>query len=543
MKFHSFLITSLLILTSFTITAQDVTLYESEKYDDNMVNIAPVKIDNGYLSLIVEYKTESWDDPKMNPSSIFNKEFNYNYISDEDNVFIAKLDMDLNIVAETKLTFDDAHDINIYGMYNYEGKTTLYYSQRKNFNDEVYIYSMNIDIANLKKNVSRKIHTIKYRDGVPATRLVVSPDSTKLAFISERWLGNKDEVKLDIALFNIQGTPIWSDPVYLNAASEKVSITDAAVDNTGNIYVSYKLFDKYSNERSKKNKNGDRVPAYETRIITFGIDETEAYVSLKDQDRYIRKCNLIFNSIKNKIQAVGTYSIKDGGNLSGVFVADIDPTAMTTEQNSYYKFDKKLIELIDKDGFGQTKDKDPGVEIRTVETNIEFKKNGDIVYIIQPYKFEERFVGNGIRNNGLNNVLSGYDVYSTIVAQVAENNVTYTRIPRRSNDLSTYGSLFAKTLIVDDQIYLLYTDYYKNLDREDDERPKTMRNPIRSSLILANIDNQGKYYRSFLKNRDEEDNFDLSMSDFHAVSNSEYMFTSYLGGLFSSKRQIGTVSF
>ena len=542
MKYYSIIINSLLILVSFSVQAQDVTLFESETYDDNMVNIAPVKIDGGYISLIVESKERNWEDPKMNPLSIFNKDFNYTYIPDENNVYLSKMDMDLNIIAETKLLFDDAHDLNIYGMYTYDGQTTLYYSQRKNFNNEVYIYSMNIDTKDLKKQKKQNIHTIRSPHGIPATRLIVSPDSTKLAFISQSWLGDNDEVKLDIALFNIQGTPIWSDPVYLDATSERISITDAVVDNTGNIYLSYKLFDKYRNQRSKKNKKGEKIPAYDTRIITFGLDETEAYVTINDQDKFIRKCDLIYNATKGKVQAVGTYSIKDGGNLSGVFLTDLDPASMKAEESKFYKFDKKLISLIKKDGFGQTKDKDPGIEIRTVETNIHIKKNGDIVYIIQPYKYEERYINSGFRNSA-NNVESGHNIFSIILAQITDSNVLYTRIPRRSNYLSQFGELIAKTSICNDQVYLLYTDYYKNLERRDDEKPKTMRNPSHSSLVLANVNSEGNYYRSFLKNRAEEENFSLSMSDFQAINRSEYMFTSYKGGLFSNKRNIGTVSF
>lgn len=542
MKYYSIIINSLLILVIFSVQAQDVTLFESETYDDNMVNIAPVKIDGGYISLIVESKERNWEDPKMNPLSIFNKDFNYTYIPDENNVYLSKMDMDLNIIAETKLLFDDAHDLNIYGMYTYDGQTTLYYSQRKNFNNEVYIYSMNIDTKNLKKQKKQNIHTIRSPHGIPATRLIVSPDSTKLAFISQGWLGDNDEVKLDIALINIQGTPIWSDPVYLDATSERISITDAVVDNTGNIYLSYKLFDKYRNQRSKKNKKGEKIPAYDTRIITFGLDETEAYVTINDQDKFVRKCDLIYNDTKGKVQAVGTYSIKDGGNLSGVFFTDIDPTSMKAKESKFYKFDKKLISLIKKDGFGQTKDKDPGIEIPTVETNIHIKKNGDIVYIIQPYKYEERYINSGFRNS-VNNVESGHNIFSIILAQITDSNVLYTRIPRRSNYLSQFGDLIAKTSIRNDQVYLLYTDYYKNLERRDDEKPKTMRNPSHSSLVLANVNSEGNYYRSFLKNRAEEENFSLSMSDFQAINRSEYMFTSYIGGLFSNKRNIGTVSF
>ena len=542
MKYYSIIINSLLILVSFSVQAQDVTLFESETYDDNMVNIAPVKIDGGYISLIVESKERNWEDPKMNPLSIFNKDFNYTYIPDENNVYLSKMDIDLNIIAETKLLFDDAHDLNIYGMYTYDGQTTLYYSQRKNFNNEVYIYSMNIDTKDLKKQKKQNIHTIRSPHGIPATRLIVSPDSTKLAFISQSWLGDNDEVKLDIALFNIQGTPIWSDPVYLDATSERISITDAVVDNTGNIYLSYKLFDKYRNQRSKKNKKGEKIPAYDTRIITFGLDETEAYVTINDQDKFVRKCDLIYNATKGKVQAIGTYSIKDGGNLSGVFLTDLDPASMKAEESKFYKFDKKLISLIKKDGFGQTKDKDPGIEIRTVETNIHIKKNGDIVYIIQPYKYEERYINSGFRNSA-NNVESGHNIFSIVLAQITDSNILYTRIPRRSNYLSQFGDLIAKTSICNDQVYLLYTDYYKNLERRDDEKPKTMRNPSHSSLVLANVNSEGNYYRSFLKNRAEEENFSLSMSDFQAINRSEYMFTSYKGGLFSNKRNIGTVSF
>ena len=545
MKYFSLLITTLFVLVNYTISAQDVMIVESDDFDDNMVNIAPVKIEGGYISLIVEHKNNSWEDPKMHPSSVFNKELNYNYVSDEGNVYLTKLDMDLKVIAQNKIKFKDAHDINVYGMFHYKGKTSLYYTQRKGFSNEVHLFCMDIDNDKLKRNKARKIHTIKHKDGVPATRMIMSPDSTKLAFISEKHAGNKDERKLDIALFDIEGTPIWSDPVYLGGDTEKLTVSDAAVDNTGNIFVSYKVFDRYSNEESKKNKKGDRIPAYETRVITFGIDETEAYVTISHQNLFIRDCNLIYNPIQDKVQAVGTYSIKDGGNLSGTFVSNIDPVAMTAEETTFNKFDEKLIRLIDEDGFGQTKDKDPGIEIRTVETNIHFKNNGDLVYILQPYKYEERFVNNSFRNNSMRNIESGYDIYSAIVAQISNsnNNVIYTRIPRRSNSISKYGVLIAKTLVRNDQVYLLYTDHYKNLERRDDERPRSMGNPSNSSLILTNIYSTGEYNRSFLKNRDEEENFSLSMSDFHAISASEYMYTSYTGGLFSSNRYIGTVSF
>ncbi len=542
MKYYALIIATLLMFMNFTISAQDVIMVESEKYDDNMVNIAPVRIDGGFLSLIVEYKDRSWEDPKMNPLSVFNKPLNYNYVSDEKNVFLSKMDEDLNVIAQTKLEFDDAHDINIYGMFHFEGRTTLYYSQRKNFSDEFIIKSMDIDNEKLKKNKARKIHTIRDKDGVPATRMILSPDSTKLAFITEKYAGNKEERKLDIALFNIQGTPIWSDPVYLGANTEKLTVGDAALDNTGNLYVSYKLYDNYSNERSKKNKKGDRIPAYNTRVVTYGIDETEAYVSLDDQDYFIRRCDLVYNPIKEKVQAVGTYSIKDQGNLTGVYLADIDPIAMTSSGTTFHKFDTKLIELIDEDGFGQTKDKDPGVEVRDVETSIHIKKNGDLAYILQPYRYEEDYRGSGF-NNRNRSILTGYNIYSIIVAQLSDSDAIYTRIPRRSYDLSPYGTLIAKTVYSNDNIYLIYTDYHKNLEREDNEKPKSMGDPTRSSLILANIDTQGNYNRSFLKNRDIEDNFGLAMSDFHAINDKEYMYSFYMGGLFSSKRQIGVVSF
>lgn len=542
MKYFCLFTFTLFLLVHLPLMAQDVMMVESEKYDDNMVNIAPVRIDDGYLSLIVEYKDRSWEDPKMNPLSVFNKPLNYNYVSDEGNVYLSKMDLDLNVIAQTKLQFNDAHDLNIYGMFHYEGKTSLYYSQRKNFSDEFLIFSMDIDHEGLKKNKARKIHTIRDIKGVPATRLIISPDSTKLAFISEKYAGNKDERKLDIALFNIQGTPIWSDPVYLGADTEKLTVGDAVVDNAGNIYVSYKLYEEYSNERSKKNKNGDRIPAYETRVVTYGIDETEAYVSLDDQSYFIRRCDLVYNPIKDKIQAIGTYSIKDQGNLTGVYLAEIDPANMTTSGTTFQKFDTKLIDLIDEDGFGQTKDKDPGVEVRDVETSIHIKENGDIAYIMQPYRYEEDYRGSGF-NNRNRSVLTGYNSYSMIVAQFKDDGAIYTRIPRRSYDLSPYGTLFAKSIFSNDNIYLIYTDYHKNIERKDSEKPKDMGDPTRSSLILANIDAQGNYNRSFLKNRETEDNFGLSMSDFHAISNKEYMYSFYMSGLFSSDRQIGVVSF
>lgn len=544
MKLDSlFKLTLFFLVGISSITAQDVMVVESDFRDDNMVNIAPVKLDDGYLSLIVKYERRSWEDPKMNPKSIFNKDFNYEYVSEEDEVYISKVDSNLNVIAQHKLKFKNAHDINIYGMFHHEGKTSLYYSQRKNFSNEVQFYCMEIDNDKLKKNSARKIYSLKHKNGIPATRMILSPDRTKIAFISEKHFGNKDERKLYIALFNIQGTPIWNDPVYLGANTERLTIGDAALDNDGNIFISYKLYDKYSNEWSKKNKAGDRVPAFETRVVTYGIDETEAYVKIDDQDQFIRRCDLVYNSKINKVQAVGTYSIKDGGNLSGIYSVDIDPIAMTTSNTKFHKFDKKLIGLIDEDGIGQTKDKDPGIEIRSVEPSIHIKGNGELIYIMQPYKYDERFMNNNFRTNTIQNIESGYTVYSTIVSQIKKDETIFTRIPRRSGFLSQFGELIGKSLVQNDQVYLIYTDNHKNIERDDSEKPKSMGNPMQSSLILANVDSVGNYYRSFLKNRDTEGNFNLSMDDVQAINTREFMYTFYSGGFFSSSRQIGIVSF
>jgi len=543
MKIYSFLFAAIILVSHFPTMAQDVIMVESDKQDDNLVNITSVKIEGGYISLVAEHKRISWEDPKMNPRSVFNKALNYNYISDEGNVYLSKFDDDLNLVAQNKVKFKNAHDINIYGMFHHEGKTSLYYTQRKNFSDEVHLFCMDIDNDRLKRNKARKIYTIVHRDGIPATRMIVSPDNTKLAFISEKYSGNKDERKLYIALFNVQGTPIWEDPVFLGANTERLTVGDAALDNTGNVYISYKLYDRYSNERSKKNKNGDRIPTYKTRVVTYGIDETEVFVTLEDQDKFIRRCDIVYNPIKDKMQAIGTYSIKDGGNLTGVYSSDIDPIAMTASATSFHKFDKQLIDLIDEDGFGQIKDKDPGVEIRDVEINMHIKKNGDLVYVMQPYKYDERFMNNSFRTNTMRNIESGYNIYSTIVAQLTKDETIFTRIPRRSNGLSDFGELIGKSLVHNDQVYLIYTDYHKNIERDLNERPNSMRIPTRSSLILTNIDNEGNFYRSFLKNRNEEDNYELSMAAFHAISDNEFMYTFYFGGFFSSDRVVGSISF
>ena len=541
MKIHSIVALIIFSLASLTMTAQDIFVLESEKFDDNMVNITPTKIPGGYLSLVIRYQRNNWDDPKMLPISSLNKDFNYRYISDEDNVYATIMDEDLNVIKQEKLKFKDAHDLNIYGLFSYDGKSTLYYSKRKNFSDEVSICAMNIDVGKLRKCRARVIHTIKSRKGVPATRMIVSPDSTKLAFISEKFFNDDDERKLDVALFNIEGTPMWSDKVYLGDKTEKLTIGDIALDNIGNIYVSYKLYDRYSNNRSKKNKNGDRIPAYKTKIVTYGIDETEATLTIDHENYFLRRCDLIYNAERGAIQALGTYSIKDGGNLTGVYMSTIDAKAYDRVSTTFHKFDDRLIDLIDEDGFGQTKDKDPGVEIRDVEVNIIIKDDGGIAYIMQPYKYNEVISNNGV--NLRNTVIdAGYNAYSMIVAQI-DDDAVFTRIPRLTSSESPYGELMAKSIYDNNNVYIVYMDTHKNLERDINKRPKTL-NPTRASLILANIDAEGNFERSFLKNRDEEGNFSMSLNDLHHINNKNLFYSFYSGGFFSgTDRQVGIISF
>lgn len=538
------IITWISLMASLSMHGQDLTVIESQDIDDNYANIATTKWNNGYISLASAFETADKIDENIYTLSVFNDRRYYTHISDSKNNYLMMTDVDLNFVEAAKLEFEDAKDVNVFNMIQYDGKIKLYYSKRQAFKKEIGIYVMDIYPDKLSRPRESKLYTLRFKNAIPSVRMLMSPDSSKICFITEREQGNKDEQKLHIAVYDAGGTLYWKDPVYFDKEHIKMQFCDAAMDNTGNVYISYKEYDKYRTDQTSKNKDGDKIPSYRTKIISYGMDETEIVTTLKSQGVYVRNCNIKYNPHLEKLQVCGTYSVKDGGNVTGMYHVNIDPVTFKSGELKLTPYDKELILMLDEDGFANKKDKDPGVEFRDMETTIIFKDDGSPVYVMQPYR-EERINRSFFAASGqwINNGWDiGYDVRSPIVAQIIDSTVIYSRIPRKMEDFRSLAYFMAIAVCHGDNVYLIYTDSRKSMERDEEEEAKRTDDPHAENLVLARILPDGTVSRNYIKNREEE-KFRMSVDDIHPVTNTEYFYTAYIGGWFSSKRYIGLLKF
>lgn len=539
LKFLIVLITNILLVAT-SAWSQSATVVTSVELNDDLVSTYPVNISDGLLVLGLSYDDTRRIDDKM-VLSINNDARYYNYIQDENRITLTKFDLDLNVVGTYPLKIEDATDIYIYNFINYDNKLRLYYAKRESFGDDIKICYLDIDTEKYKRHKETTIRTINARSGIPATRMLLSADSTKIAFISEKQLGNNDEQSLDIAVMNIQGTPMWSDPVYLGRNRGQIELLDFEIDNTGNIYLAYHDYRKYNNDTKDKDKNGDDIPSYELKIITYGLDETELLTTINTQKQWTRNCNLKYIPSNNTLAVVGTYSKKDGGNVTGIYHTAMDISDFKSSEVNLVPYSRDLILQIDEDGFANKKEKDPGIEYRIMQTEILIKSDGSLVYAMQPYR-TQTFRNNtsiySYRRPTTFTYIEYYVAKSIIVADINNSNTSFTRIPRDYEEFYYLPEGMATFTLVNDRLYTLYPETWKNIERELSKRPDDTNHQRNTNLTLATIDSNGNVHRDVVKSINGN-YFEGPVGRLHRLNDRDYLFNFFDSGFFSSKRYIG----
>lgn len=535
-----YLIAISITLMSWAISAQDIAYAESDLIDDAHIQVMSTMHKGEIVSIAIDHNQGIRIDKGIIQSD-WNQPRYYSFVNNRNSMYIMRMDEDLNVLGQHPFKIKDTDNINLLGLESQNGNLYLYYTTRKSFDDFAEVSVLIIDDIKWKRHKTKSLQKIIRKKGMPITRMVQSPNKKYSAIISVPHHNNNEEFGFYIAVLGEDGNLAWKDKVSLGRTFIQIALQDAAIDNAGNVYVSYHDFPKSFELWTHKNKNGEKEPSYTAKIISYGMDESEIVLSINNENNYLRKCNMTFDSISGDMQIIGTYSIKDKGNVSGIYHASINIETFENPVASYTPFSKFLIEEMDQDGIAQTKDKDPGIEWRNMREDLLINHQGKLFYILQPYDFRQ---SNNI-STGINRTMSTRWtslIKSPIICSYDQGEVAFHRLPRKINESAHIESLYAKSVLDGDYLHLIYSDSHKNMKRELSEKAAYSGHPTRENLVSATLSPDGTLTRNFILDKDEED-FRLSLQDIHCISPKLWQYSNFRGGLFKRKRKVGILEF
>ena len=241
----------LLFCVSGALFSQTISYKIAEAEKGGSVYDYCIRINNGYVLL----KTETSRSAFSTRSSIATT--------------LLKVDNDLKVIQELPFTVPEADYISIEGMQCIKGHTYLFYTKRQKRSDEVSFCGLLVNEDNLSKSEEYTISTFTAENDKIAFTVKPSVDSSNFLLFVEPKVKKTEDANFYFAVINPEMKVAWERNFNMNIESKFIDITSFAANSDKNVFVSYKHFDKEVVKESLKDDDGDRVPAYSTKILSF----------------------------------------------------------------------------------------------------------------------------------------------------------------------------------------------------------------------------------------------------------------------------------
>ncbi len=298
-----------------------------------------------------------------------------------------------------------------------------------------------------------------------------SPDATKHAIVwTSGWSKNVFYAVLDKNFDKIR-TKKEVTPV-----DENFYFNNMLLDNAGNVYFVWDYYKskKYYGELMISKASG-------TNVENISIDSGEpggVYAVLDHA-----KGNLI----------VGGVYIEDGYNLKGAFVQNFPLAGMKPGTVTKTVFPKDLVELFEKDSWGESKEKKYGLANRISFTPRLL--NSGVLNLCGEFRRIER------------GTKASFVISGSILNIRFDNNKApvFTRVPKvRVSAGTTLGDTYFATSYKNKTI-VFYNDYLSGLQRDINASPKRADNYTKAVLAAAIIGEDGSVKRELVKDYSGED--------------------------------------
>jgi len=224
-----------------------------------------------------------------------------------------------------------------------------------------YTYKLIPIALNGKQGRAQKLYTLDIgkSSDIPKTRMLVSPDSTKVGFVT--LVDNnskKDELELYCAVASDQGDILWDDWPRLRGNQKQYEIQDVILNNDGEFIFLTKYNKDEKAKETVKNRNDEKIAGYSMQIIQVHPDlkKVQRYPIEVDQ-QFVHEAAIQIDPLTDDIICSGLISTKEGGNINGAFYTryDSDYNQVVTNNREFSKnelisFDKAKVDVNLKEG-------------------------------------------------------------------------------------------------------------------------------------------------------------------------------------------------
>jgi hypothetical protein len=298
-----------------------------------------------------------------------------------------------------------------------------------------------------------------------------SPDG---AYCTVAWASSRND-KLYLALLDKNMKRIQSK-MHLLPAKSWLSITSACIDNNGSAYFTY----------AYRKKGGDIT----NEIYISRKDGSEENKTIDLPSGSIAEIRTVADNKNDRVWFCGSYT-ENTDNLAGVYHVALDTKTSVWGSVTKTPFDRALVEILDKEGWANTKEKKYGLHPDLIwEVNM---YNDGILHLTG--EFREIVQGQK----------ADFDLAGSILnASFRDNKAVFTRIPKaRVSAGGTYGDSY-RIFGYQNNLIVFYNDYVSNLELDLSAKPKRSDIYTNSALIAAIIRTDGTVTREVVIDKSDE---------------------------------------
>jgi hypothetical protein len=293
---------------------------------------------------------------------------------------------------------------------------------------------------------------------------------------------SKTESQLFVAMLDKDLNIVWQKLEQINADDDIVSIKDACIDNKGNVYVAYRLFEGDRNKLPPKNLNHILILNKGKKIKDQPIDLGEAYS---------KSINLLPSKTDGIIHFAGYYFVSDFQSLQGVYSGRLNINELKVQNLRKDAFPSSMISQLDKDGWASSKGAAPGLKFVLYARLLELE-NGNLD-VISEFRTS---------NPGTNYVaiISG----SIVNAYIDPLQTSFSWIPKyRASSTYLNGDSFS-AFSLNDKILVFYNDNEDNLKKDITEPAGTSNVYKNVVMVGAVIQSNGIITRNIVIDQQKE---------------------------------------
>ncbi|AFM04997.1 hypothetical protein Fleli_2636 [Bernardetia litoralis DSM 6794] len=410
-------------------------------------------------------------------------------------LYIRKLDKNFNLVKEKK----DRVEI---------GSHAPEFLKAYSFNNEVYILAQKLAatynssrgmyLLRIDKNTLEVAETItiseteRFEDRAYdlSYKVCISPDKTKIGFISVYEEGKVDKQQVNFKVFNKEMKLIWAKENTLPFTTNLFFVRDAKMDNNEDFYILSRIFQK----PQLKNIIFGKDQKYDTKLYVFRDKSTNQEVyPVTVSGAEVGDSKILVKPNGNLVCA-GYYitKYKRKKAATGLFYKEIGKEKKALIANSKRSFDKKTIEAMrDINGvYDVIKVRGSNLDILTVNYLL-LKENGEIILIGEKqYSLIDRVDRNDATDTRSFSTTT-YRCDDIIVTTFnKEGGIKWTtRIAKEQKGSGIIADLSFVAYLENDNLNLIY-----NLSKrkEDKPIPQYYAPSMKPTLINASIDQNGK---------------------------------------------------